>query len=111
MRIILAFIACSLCLQANNCGGNGGNGGNGGSNGGTSGTSGTGGSGGPGGTGSTGGTSGTGGAAGNGLPAHGAGSIPLLGPQSDFYETMTPQTTYKAYKNCPAAVRPSHTTN
>ncbi|CAN5464565.1 hypothetical protein BH10CYA1_BH10CYA1_46800 [soil metagenome] len=110
LRIILGFIACSLCLQAYSCGGNGGNGNSGGTSG-TSGTSGAGGTSGPGGTGSTGGTSGTGGAAGNGLPAHGAGSIPLLGSQSDFNETMSPQTTYRAFKNGPAGVRPSYTTN
>lgn len=110
-RLILTFVGISICLQGNGCGGGyGGNGGNGGS-GGTSGTSGTGSTGGPGGTGTTGGTSGTGGAAGNGLPVHGAGSIPLLGAQSDFNETMTPSTTYRAFKIGPSAVRPSYTTN
>lgn len=112
VRVILGIVACSFCLQAYSCGG-GGYGGSGGSGGtsGTSGSSGAGGTSGPGGTGSTGGTSGTGGAAGNGLPAHGAGSIPLLGAQSDFNETMTPTTTYRAYKVGPSAVRPSYTTN
>lgn len=106
-----AFAIFSLVLQGDSCdGGGGGSSGPGGS-GGTSGTSGTGSTGGPGGTGSTGGTSGTGGAVGTGLPIHGAGSIPLLGAQSDFNETMTPSTTYRAFKVGPSAVRPSYTTN
>lgn len=110
--MILGLIACSLVVQAARCDGGGYHGGGHGGSGGSSGTSGTSGStGATGGSGTTGGTSGTGGATGIGLPVHGQGSIPLLGAQSDFNETMTPSTTYRAFKVGPSAVRPSYTTN